>query len=131
MPATIRLPEPGCAAVHAALIASMIGPSLIRLIWFGSSGDWPCLAVMMIAVFPRVSGLAWIASSNALSCASSQSSASLSSGPGVIVPGRYPPSSTGPPMTASDESSFSAVEIVWKFIPKIAGVPTLWVPLWS
>jgi len=27
--------------------------------------------------------------------------------------------------------SFSAVETVWKFMPKIAGVPTLLVRLWS
>jgi len=29
------------------------------------------------------------------------------------------------------ESTFSATDTVWKFIPRIAGTPSFWVPLWS
>jgi hypothetical protein len=41
-----------------------------------------------------------------------------------LVPGRSPPA------RPSDVGSFSAVETVWRFIPKIAGTPTFWVRLW-
>src|SRR5450759_679503 len=52
------------------------------------------------------------------------SSARESSGPGV-------PSGLYPPASPSETGSFCAVEIVWKFIPNIAGVPTWRVPEWS
>jgi len=50
---------PGWAAVHAALIALMIGESGTRARVVGSVGDWPCLAEMMRAVLPA-SPWAWI-----------------------------------------------------------------------
>jgi hypothetical protein len=51
-------------------------------------------------------------------------SARARSGPGVVVPGR------SPPCRPSEVGSFSAVETVWKFIPKIEGVPIICVRLW-
>ena len=121
---TTRLLLLGCVAAQAALIALMIGPSGTRFRAFGSVGDWPCLAEMMIAVL--------LARWSVLMCAtimpsspSSQLSARVSSGPGIRPPARYPP------VSPSDLGSFCAVEIVWKFMPKIAGVPTWCVRLWS
>ena len=40
----------GCAEAHAALSASMIGPSGIRVSADGVSGDCPCFAERMTAV---------------------------------------------------------------------------------
>src|SRR3979490_2815218 len=39
-----------CCAAHAALSASMIGPSGMRVSAEGVCGDWPCLADRMIVV---------------------------------------------------------------------------------
>jgi hypothetical protein len=36
-----------------------------------------------------------------------------------------------PEVAVTEVGSFCAVDTVWKFIPKIAGVPTLVTPLWS
>jgi hypothetical protein len=44
------LGDAGWAAFHAALIPLMIGESGTRARSFGSVGDWPCLAEMMMAV---------------------------------------------------------------------------------
>ena len=52
VPAAISLGAPGCLAFHAALTASMIGPSSIRVSWLGFCGDCPCLAERTIAVEP-------------------------------------------------------------------------------
>ena len=54
------------------------------------------------------------------------SSARRSNGPGVVR-ARFSSRRSGHRISGS----FSAVETVWKFIPKIAGTPTFVVRLWS
>ena len=53
-------------------------------------------------------------------------SARRSSGPGDAGARQV-----APPVRPSEVGSFSAVETVWKFIPKMAGTPACFVPLWS
>ena len=101
----------------------MIGPSSTRRRAAGETGDWPCFADRTIVVLPS-RWRWWIAWSIRPTSASTKPSARVSSGPGV-------PALVYPPVSPSDVGSFSAVETVWKFIPKTAGVPTFSAPEWS
>src|SRR5262249_15841699 len=118
--------------LHAWLRALIILPSLIRLRAARFIGDWPCLADTMIAVRLKIPRLVR-ASTIFLRDESMKSSALLKTGPGVAPSAREPPAAVttpAPPPFVLEIGSFWDGGTVWKFMPKIAGVPGLPVPSW-
>ena len=115
----------GCWVAHAAFIAAMIAPSSTRRSALGSLGDCPCFAVRMIVVLSVQSvGCAircTIAANLVVDVVERLAQQRTGRAVGVVAAGR----------AHSEAGSFSAVDTVWKFMPKIAGVPTCCVPEWS
>ena len=99
-------------------------PSWIRVRSTGLVGDWPCFAEMMIAVLlarPLRADLGHHRAELGVHVVERADEQRAGDGPaGQVAAGQ-----------AVEVGSFSAVETVWKFIPKIAGTPTWCVPLWS
>ena len=120
----------------------MIGPSWIRCSWFGFCGDWPCLAVTMIVVELGLA-VGWICRTIAAELCVDVVEGALQERAreraAVDGHGSHPaPARCGvvavrvrADQRRRESSIFSATETVWKFIPKIAGVPTSVLPEWS
>src|SRR5262245_14682916 len=112
-----RLGLLGWLTAHAALIALMIAESGTRFRSFGLVGDWPCLAVMMMAVLlalPRCRIAVTILPTSALM----KLSARISSGPGTF------PAGLDPAISPARAGSFCAGGTGLKVHPKNGRMPT-------